>query len=124
LTITADIKEDFSKLTPAQLEKAPKISFENINYTFEKISEGSKVENDFKFTNTGKSDLLIRKLSTTCGCTTTAPKDMVIKPGASSSIKATFNTKGYKGSQNKTITVITNDPNSPQVTLWIKGTVE
>jgi hypothetical protein len=124
LTITADIKEDFSKLTAAQLENAPKISFENINYTFDNISEGSKVENDFKFTNTGKSDLLIRKLTTTCGCTTTSPKDLLIKPGASSSIKATFNTKGYKGSQNKTITVITNDPNSPQVTLWIKGTVQ
>ena len=34
---------------------------------------------------------------------------MVIKPGESSHITATFSSAGKKGHQNKTITVITND---------------
>jgi hypothetical protein len=124
LTITAEIKEDFSKLTPAQIEKAPAISFENTNYSFNSVSEGRLVEKEFKFTNIGKTDLLVRKITSTCGCTTSSAKDNIIKPGASSFIKVSFNTKGYKGSQNKTVTVITNDPNASQITLWVKGEVQ
>jgi hypothetical protein len=123
ITITADIVEDFSKLSPGQKDNAPKITFENTNYDFGTMAEGNVVECDFKFTNTGKSDLKIRKLSTTCGCTTTALKTETIKPGESSSIHVSFNTKGYKNAQTKTVSVVSNDPNASKITLWVKGTV-
>jgi hypothetical protein len=123
LTLTAEIVEDFSKLTADQKAKAPKITFENTNYNFDYVAEGVVVENNFKFTNTGKTNLIIRKVSTTCGCTTVAPQVLIIKPGESSSIKASFNTKGYKNSQTKTVTVVSNDPGASQITLWIKGIV-
>ena len=48
---------------------------------------------------------------------------MVIKPGEESTIKAVFDSKGTKGSQTKAVTVITNDPDNPNVVLWIKGIV-
>lgn len=124
VTITAEIIEDFSKMTEAQKANAPRISFDNPNYEFGAVKAGTKVEHDFTFTNKGKSNLIIRKVNTTCGCTTTVPKDMVIKPGASSSIKAVFNTQGYRNEQTKVVTVITNDPLSSSITLWIKGKVE
>jgi Protein of unknown function (DUF1573) len=124
VTITAEIIEDFSKMTEAQKANAPKISFDNPNYEFGAVKAGTKVDHDFTFTNKGKSDLIIRKINTTCGCTTSAPKDLVIKPGASSSIKAIFNTQGYKNEQTKVVTVITNDPLSSTITLWMKGKVE
>lgn len=124
VTITAEILEDFSKMTAAQKEKAPKISFDDPNYEFGAVKAGTKVEHDFTFTNKGKSDLIIRKINTTCGCTTVAPKDLVIKPGSQSSIKAVFNTLGYRNEQTKVVTVITNDPLSSTITLWIKGKVE
>jgi hypothetical protein len=124
ITITAEIIEDFTKLTPEQKANAPKISFENPNYNFGTVNAGTQVEYDFQFTNKGKSDLEIRKINTTCGCTTSAPKDKIIKPGASSTIKATFNTSGYRNAQTKVVTVITNDPTSPTITLWLKGTVQ
>jgi hypothetical protein len=124
VTITAEITEDFSKMTEEQKANAPKISFDNPNYDFGAVQAGTKVEYDFTFTNKGKSDLIIRKINTTCGCTTSAPKDKVIKPGASSSIKAVFNTQGYRNMQTKVVTVITNDPLSSTITLWIKGKVE
>lgn len=124
VTITAEIIEDFSKMTESQKANAPKISFDNPNYEFGAVKAGTKVEHDFTFTNKGKSDLIIRKINTTCGCTTSAPKDLVIKPGASSSIKAIFNTQGYRNAQTKVVTVITNDPLSSTITLWMKGKVE
>lgn len=62
ISISANITEDFSKLTPEELQKAPKIKFDNTTYDFGTVKEGTKVEHDFKFTNEGENDLFIRKV--------------------------------------------------------------
>lgn len=123
LTVSAKISEDFSKLTPEELENAPAISFENQTFAFGEIKQGESVSHEYKFTNTGKTDLIIRKTKASCGCTAIMPTENVIKPGKSSSIKMTFNSKGKKGSQNKTITVYSNDPKKSELKLRIKGTI-
>jgi len=119
----ADISEDFSKMTDEEKKNAPVISFDSTTYDFGQIKQGASVSFAFKFKNNGKSDLLIRKVSASCGCTAVSPKSTVIRQGDSSVINATFNSKGKSGTQNKTITVITNDPVTPKKILWIKGTV-
>jgi hypothetical protein len=62
ISISANIVEDFSKLTPQQLKDAAKIKFETLTYNFDTLTEGKDIEYDFKFTNTGKEDLFIRKV--------------------------------------------------------------
>jgi hypothetical protein len=62
ISISANIVEDFSKMTPEQLQNAAKINFENTTYDFGTIKEGEKIEHDFKFTNSGNNDLFIRKV--------------------------------------------------------------
>ena len=52
---------------------------------------------EYVFTNQGKSDLIIRHVKAGCGCTALMPTENVIKPGAKGSIKAKFNSGGYKG---------------------------
>ncbi|MBU0764351.1 MAG: DUF1573 domain-containing protein [Bacteroidetes bacterium] len=127
IRVSATIEEDFSKLTPEELANAPKAEFENTVFDFGTIKQGESVSHEFKFKNTGKSDLIIRKTKASCGCTAIAPSDDIIKPGVSSSVKATFNSRGKKGKQNKTITVITNDPHedgkNATTTLYIRGDV-
>ena len=73
--------------------------------------------------NEGKSNLIIRKTKASCGCTAIAPENNVIAPGESTKIKTTFNSAGKKGVQNKTITVITNDPENTTIILNVKGEV-
>ena len=123
-SISATISEDFSNLTEEELAKAPVISFENKEYDFGTIKQQTKVAHNFNFTNTGKSDLIIRKVKASCGCTAVEPKDKVIPPGGSSTIKAIFNAGSRKGNQNKSITIISNDPKNYQVSLKMKGIVE
>lgn len=123
LSISATIEEDFSHLTEAEKANSPKINFESSEFEFGKITQGESVSYDFVFTNTGKSDLVIRKIKASCGCTATNPEKMVIKPGEKSKISTTFNSRGKRGRQNKTITVITNDPTSPNTILKVKGEV-
>ncbi|MFO7939074.1 MAG: DUF1573 domain-containing protein [Bacteroidales bacterium] len=124
LTISAKVEEDFSHLSAEEKANAPHIKFEERTYNFGKAKQRTKVEHEYVFTNTGKKDLVIRKVRSTCGCTTTDPEKSVLAPGESSSLKAVFNTGAYKGFQRKSIYVITNDPTNANVRLTISGTVE
>ncbi len=123
ITVSANIEENFSILTDEQRTNAPRIEIANPNYDFGQIEEEQLVQNEFTFTNTGKSDLIIRKIKASCGCTTVEPAEKIIKPGQSSSFKTTVKTNGFSGRIAKTITIITNDPVSPTVAVRITGTI-
>lgn len=123
LSISAVIKEDFSSLSEEELANAPVIAFDNQTFNFGAVKQGESVEHEYKFTNNGKRDLIIRKTKASCGCTAIMPTENIIAPGKSSSIKMKFNSRGKKGAQNKTITVYTNDPKNSEIKLRIKGNV-
>lgn len=124
ISVSATIDEDYTKLIPEQRANAPKVNFESKDFNFGTIKEGDLANFDYKLTNDGKTDLLIRKVKASCGCTAVTPSETIIKPGQSTTIKSTFNSTGKPGKQNKTITVITNDPDNSNVTLRITGDVE
>ncbi len=121
--VTATIEEDFSKLTPEQLASAPVASFEEKDFDFGDMVQGEKKEHTFSLTNNGKSDLIIRNVRSSCGCTAVAPSKKVIAPGETAPIKVTFDSRGKRGRQSKSITVITNDPKNPTATLRISSNV-
>jgi len=91
-----------------------------------KIPGSTAKEVEFKFTNAGKSDLMIRHVRSTCGCTAVqqGQQGVGIKPGQSSSIKAVFNSGSYKGRVTKAIYVYTNDPKNSEVVLMLNAEVE
>lgn len=123
LTITATIAEDFTKLTDEQLAQAPVISFDDKNFDFGTIGQGTKVEHDYVVTNMGTENLIIRKVKASCGCTAVSPAKTVLGKGESTTIHATFDSRGKSGRQQKTITVISNDPKQSNMLLRISGTV-
>lgn len=119
--VSARVEEDFSKLTEEQMANAPKIVFDERTFNFGQTKSRDKIEHNFTFKNEGKSDLIIRKIRSTCGCTTVAPEKTVIKPGESTSFKAIFTPGSRKGKQRKSIYVISNDPEHSNVRLMITG---
>jgi hypothetical protein len=122
ITITSNIEEDFTKLSPDQLAKAPKIKFDKGIIEFGTIKAGEKPAYSFVFKNLGLSDLILRKIEKTCQCTTIVA-DKLIKAGGSGVIKVVFDTQGQSGSVNKALTITTNDPNNTKMVLYIRGTV-
>jgi hypothetical protein len=78
------------------------------------MKQGEKKDHTFNLTNDGKSELIIRNVRSSCGCTAVAPSKKVIAPGESVPIKVTFDSRGKRGRQSKSITVITNDPKKPR----------
>lgn len=90
------------------LSQLPIISFDKQVHDFGKIIQGEKVSFNFKFSNTGKSDLVISQVNSSCGCTVTKFPKGEIKPGEVEQITVTLNSEGRKGVQNKAITVASN----------------
>jgi len=83
------------------------------------MKQGDKKDYTFNLTNSGKSNLHIRNVRSSCGCTAVAPSKKVIAPGETVPIKVTFDSRGKRGRQSKSITVITNDPKNPTSTLRV-----
>ena len=121
--VSATIEEDFSQLTPAQLASAPVAQFNVLDFDFGDMKQGDKKDFTFNLTNAGKSDLQIRNVRSSCGCTAVAPSKKVVSPGETVPIKVTFDSRGKRGRQSKSITVITNDPKNPTSTLRISSNI-
>ncbi len=123
LIVSANLQEDFSGMSETELSEAANLELTDKNFDFGKIKQGEKVNHTFVFKNTGKSELVIRKVSASCGCTAVMASDKIIPPGKEGKISITFNSTGKTGNQNKTITLITNDPHHQREILWVKGEV-
>lgn len=96
---------DTSATSPAD---KPVMKFEKETHDFGKIKDGEKITYEYKFTNTGKSPLIITDAKASCGCTIPEWPKEPIKPGESSKIKVTFNSAGKVGLQDKQILVTAN----------------
>jgi len=73
-----------------------------------KVSEGEKVQIEYKFINTGSNPLIISNVVASCGCTVAEKPEAPIAPGKEGYIKASFDSNGRIGSNHKTLTVIAN----------------
>lgn len=103
--------------------EAPAFKFEKEVHDFGKIVQGERVSYSFKFTNTGKGDLIITSAKGSCGCTVPEYPTGPIAPGAEGVIDVEFNSEGKSGQQNKKVTIVANTiPNT--VVLAINGLVE
>ncbi len=124
IKISGTVEEDFSKLSPQELRDAPRIEYDSKIVDFKEIAEGTIVEHTFVISNKGKKELIIRSVTTSCGCTSGKPANTKIAPGGTTELNVTFDSRERIGMQNKIITVISNDPEYSTTLLRIIGTVK
>jgi hypothetical protein len=124
--VSANLVEDFSSLSQEDLNNAPVFKVATTTVDLGKIKGSTQNEVEFKFTNAGKNDLILRHVRASCGCTAIqqGAQGVGIKAGESSSIKATFSSGSYNGKVTKAIYVYTNDPKNSEVVLMINADVE
>ncbi|WP_333875988.1 DUF1573 domain-containing protein [Flavobacterium sp.] len=110
-------------LTTSCEKKPTEMTFESQVHDFGTIKQGDKVVHDFKFTNTGGSDLIITDAKGSCGCTVPAYPKEPVKPGESGVIKVSFDSHGKSGEHSKSVTVFCNVEHGNKV-LNIKANIE
>jgi len=87
-----------------------KIAFKEKTHNFGDLQAGEIVTHTFYFKNTGKTNLVIRNVETSCGCTVPKYDKTPIPPGKEGKIEVEFNSSGRIGKQFKIIHIFANVP--------------
>ena len=79
----------------------------------------------FKYENVGNTPVHFKSVHASCGCTTAQTQNEQVAPGQKGEITATFNIGGRTGTQVKTVTVQTDDPDPAHATtvLTLKAAI-
>jgi hypothetical protein len=77
----------------------------------------------FKYENVGNTPIHFKSVHASCGCTTAQTQNEQVAPGQKGEITATFNIGGRTGTQVKTVTVQTDDPEPSTVVLTLKAVI-
>src|SRR6476661_8728577 len=77
----------------------------------------------FKYQNVGNTPIHFKSVHASCGCTTAQTQNEQVAPGQKGEITATFNIGGRTGTQVKTVTVQTDDPEPSTVVLTLKAVI-
>jgi hypothetical protein len=104
----------------AQAEGTPKIQFDQTVYDFGKTSQVETVSGVFKFKNVGDGILKLEPPKPSCGCTVAELKPDMLQPGETGELPFTLHLGQVKAQLDKRITVKSNDPQTPEVSLTIK----
>ena len=77
----------------------------------------------FKYQNSGGKPVRFKSVRTSCGCTAAQSQKEEVPPGEKGEITATFNIGERTGTQVKTVTVETDDPEHATTVLTLKAVI-
>lgn len=109
------------KETKADTNESPIITFEKEICDFGEIGPNTKNNCEFKFRNTGKSILKIKKVQTTCGCTVADLDKLEYAPGESGVIKVSYKAGSQPGQVTKYIYVYIDDEKTSKFQLTLQA---
>lgn len=117
-----DARPGEKKEPAAVFQDSTTVSMIDSVYDFGKVTDGDKVEFNYRFKNTGNHPLIVSSATASCGCTVPEKPEEPIKPGETGFIKVVFNSQGRVGVAHKEVQVISNAyPGFP--ILELKGEV-
>lgn len=113
----------FISILTFSLTAAATVKFKETTIDFGDAESGKVVDVVYEFENTGDSILIIKNISTSCGCTAAKIEKKEYQPGEKGQLPVKFNTRGYNGRVTKTITVSTNDEENAYSRLKVTGNI-
>ena len=124
--VMLQVREDFSKLSEKQLRQAPAIEVSTDKIDFQVAAPNEPVQRTFTITNRGKDKLHVRRLFVPEGEGISAACNVgTLKKGQTGTVTVTLNApQRHDSVVNTNLTIITNDPHSPQTVVRIVGIVK
>jgi hypothetical protein len=111
-----------STLNPAA-KAGTLIAFDDAVVDFGTVDQGTESTSAFLYRNKGTQMLRIGDVTSSCGCAVAQPEPRDVPPGGVGILKLSFKSGSFRGPIHKTITVRSNDPVAPTITLGVKATV-
>jgi len=106
------------------VEAQPKLVVEGgSSFDLDTLMAGTVAERKIALRNAGTEELILGKVEASCGCTGTLLSSEKLKPGEKGELLITFNSKNFNGKVHKTVTVNSNDPQSPKAKVEFTAVV-
>jgi hypothetical protein len=116
--LPTDLIQNPNSAEGTQNVKLPVFEFAKEFHDFGRVIQGEQVSFGFKFKNAGDAMMLISNVRSSCGCAVASFPDQPMKPGEEGVISVQFDSRGRRGSQVKTVTLMANtQPNTKQLTI-------
>jgi hypothetical protein len=112
-SVYATLEDYFGDLKPEEKAKGPRLQLAASSIDFGRLAQNSTMVREVAVTNTGKKELTIKAVQGNCSCISASAAKTSLKPGESTVIKVAFSSADRKGTQQKAVTVYSNDPNNP-----------
>jgi hypothetical protein len=101
----------------------PRITVEPPSFDFGKAIQNKTLQKEFSIKNYGDADLVLDSVSTSCGCTVADGYSKVVKPGASTHLNVSLQTRTSTGKLQKSVLIKSNDPTKALYELKLEATV-
>jgi hypothetical protein len=96
----------------------PKIEFKRLAHDFGEIVHPESASVELSFTNAGDEELVVERISSSCGCAKAVRGSRRLAPGSASTVEARIETLGMTpGPHTKTVMIHSNDPAHPTTSL-------
>jgi Protein of unknown function (DUF1573) len=109
------------KTSPAPT--GPKIAVEPPTFDFGKALQNKTLQKEFSIRNYGTQDLTIENVTTTCGCTAALTESKTVKPGGSTPLRVSLQTRSYTGKLVRKVMVRSNDPSKGLLEVQVEANV-
>jgi uncharacterized protein DUF1573 len=113
-----------AKATPGSEAKSPRITVEPASFDFGRTLQNKTLVKEFVIKNFGDADLVIENVSTTCGCTVAEGYAKLIKPGGTTPLRVSLETRSSNGKMERKVLVRSNDPATGLLEVKVEATVE
>jgi hypothetical protein len=98
-------QQDAQKTVTKKTVKGPAMELTPEDHDFGKVKQNQTLVKEFEIENIGTENLEIGRISTSCGCTAALTSDKVVKPGESTTLKVTLETRKYKGTIQRSVSI-------------------
>lgn len=123
-SVYATLEEFFPALNKEELAKAPRLALSESMLDFGRFATSNTIERKISLVNNGRQALTIRSIQSNCQCITTELEKSSIAPGKAQSLTIRFSGEQRKGTQQKFITIYSNDPVNPVQRVSIGAYIE
>ncbi len=124
ISVFASLEEFYPTPTAEDMMRAPQAVLREQSVDLGQHTPGVSLERNVMLINKGKRELKIRALQGNCTCISAESAKQSLRAGDSTQIKIRFKPQNRGGTQQKAITVYTNDPRNPvqwlNVLVYIK----
>ena len=116
-----DVKPEAAR--PAPAAGGPRIAVEPPAFDFGKALQNKTLQKEFSIRNLGDADLVLDSVTTSCGCTVADGYAKLVKPGASTHMLVSLQTRTSSGKLQKSVLIKSNDPAKGLYELKLEATV-